>query len=480
MKTKKQIKNHNSTASESIVALCTPQGRGALALLRVSGVRAIAIVDCVVDLPRGGSLAKKGTHTIHYGHVCTVAAKKKQKREHIDQVLFFVMHAPCTFTGEDTVEISCHNNPFIIEAIIEALCEVGARRALPGEFTQRAVMNNKLDLVQAEAIHDLIMAPSTAAAKKSLAQLEGSLTHFAHHIESELVRLASWVEASFEFLDEEQRDVDFDGMIRTQLGVVHAELKRVLASASRAQHIREGVRVALVGSVNAGKSTLLNRLLGKKRAIVSPKAGTTRDSIEAGMTREGMMWTFIDTAGLRETYDHIEQEGVERAHAEAKRADLVLLVCDGTVPFDNEMQQLYASLILQYKDKLFFIINKADRMHDDAVSNQPQWQARVPAFVVSAKAGNGIAALEAALFKRIHALYTQADTPFLLNQRQHEILLELNKKLCSIEKEYTNGIEYEVLAYELGRALELLTMLTGHGVSEKVMDSVFRTFCVGK
>ena len=296
--------------AEPIVACCTASGAAALALLRVSGHHAISLVSQAAQLSQRQQLEDVASHQILYGYVIDAHGS------HIDQVLFLVMHAPRTFTGEPVVEITCHNNPFIIEAIIARLCKLGARHARPGEFTQRAVENGKLDLLQAEALHDLIMAPSRALAQTSLAQLEGSLSHVIATVETDLISLASLVEASFEFSEEEHIDLDFDSIVRERVQTVLSTIKKTCAGQSSIAQLREGIRIALVGSVNAGKSTLLNALLGRNRAIVSDQAGTTRDSIEASISDGQYSWTFIDTAGLRET-DAIEKEGIVRTHEAA-------------------------------------------------------------------------------------------------------------------------------------------------------------------
>ncbi|PKN03284.1 tRNA uridine-5-carboxymethylaminomethyl(34) synthesis GTPase MnmE, partial [Candidatus Dependentiae bacterium HGW-Dependentiae-1] len=286
--------------TDAIVALCTPQGSGALALLRISGDNAVEIATNMSALASGQTLIELPTHTIHFGSVVDNAGTT------IDQVLFLLMRAPKTFTGHDTVEITCHNNPFIIDSIIQQALTHGARLAQPGEFTKQAVLNNKVDLVQAEALNELIHANTQIGLKKALAQLEGTLSAELAMIEKLLLKALTLSEASFEFLDDE---TVFDEQIIQCVNSVCSVITTLKTQFDQQQQIRQGLRIAIIGSVNAGKSSLLNALLKKERAIVTPIAGTTRDTVEAGIYRHGTYLTLVDTAGLRVTDDSIEQEG---------------------------------------------------------------------------------------------------------------------------------------------------------------------------
>ncbi|MGD1997517.1 MAG: tRNA uridine-5-carboxymethylaminomethyl(34) synthesis GTPase MnmE, partial [Candidatus Dependentiae bacterium] len=478
-----------------------------IALIRVSGSHSWQTVDRLAALASGKTLRESASHTIHYGTV-TVPATETSPARVLDQVLFLLMAAPRTFTGENTVEITCHNNQFIINDIVDALCAVGARRARPGEFSQRAVTNGKMDLLQAEAIHELITAPSQAAVKAALAQVEGSLSNIMQTVEQQLLEVAVWVEASFEFLDEEQRDLAFEQQVRDRIATVQNTVDEVVRSANAAQHLREGVRIALVGSVNAGKSTLLNALLGRERALVSDQAGTTRDTVEAGVTRDGYTWTFIDTAGLRRTDDRIEQAGIERSYAEAAQADVVLVVIDGSRDMAVDENEVYEELLAQYGDKSLVVVTKVDKepaaeeksaRHSGRLS--PRSAAVIEAeprnktfeaereahnrdldgtYNVSAHTQTGITALQDELLARVKQLHTQHDSPYLLNQRQINVLEETQQKLAVLVQETRDVLHYELIAAQVHDALALLTELTGHNVSEKVMDLVFKGFCVGK
>ena len=291
---------------DTIVALCTPRGSGSLALIRLSGNNAVAIADACTRLSSGNTLQESQSHTIHHGHIVDGETK-------VDEVLFFLMRSPRTFTGQDTIEISCHNNPFIIEKIMTCAIIHGARHAQAGEFSKRAFLNGKIDLIQAEALNELIHAPTERALQTSLAQLKGSLSHYLSTLETDLVTLIGLVESSFEFLEEEQRDLSINQLIQAKLHALYAKIKELKNNFNQQKHIKQGIRITLIGTVNAGKSTLFNALLNQERAIVADLEGTTRDSIEATLYKKGNFWLLIDTAGLRNTDDQIEQQGIQRS-----------------------------------------------------------------------------------------------------------------------------------------------------------------------
>ncbi len=484
-----------SSDEQTIVSLCTPQGSGAIALIRISGTDAVAVADRVSKLASGKKLANLSSHTIHYGSILRYSgrsalgtqdersinnsqatqekqAEQSEDAETIDHVLFLLMRAPKTFTGQDTIEITCHNNPFIIEKIITLAIEHGARSAQNGEFTKRAVLNKKIDLVQAEAIQELIHANTQAALKKSLAQLEGSFSHWIESIELQLVKALALSEASFEFIDEE---MSFGSQILEIVHNVQNTLNHIKISFNSQQQIRNGIRIAIIGSVNAGKSSLFNALLGKSRAIVTNIAGTTRDVIEAGVYKNGNYWTLIDTAGLRQTDDEIEQEGIKRSFAEAQLADIILLVLDSARDITPSERDVYESIIAQHKNKIILVKNKSDE--PTAINSQLSIGESI---ATSSKNKTNIAAVETAIEAHIGKLLSQSDAPFLVNARQHKLILELSQKLEIIANMLSANPQYELISYHLNDTLSHLAELTGKSISERGMDAVFREFCVGK
>lgn len=448
-----------------IAAQCTPQGSGAIALIRVSGSQAIQTVDRIAQLYSKKRLLDLSSHTIHYGSVV-------DGDNMIDTVLFLLMKAPRTFTGEDTVEITCHNNQLIIHKIISALLKQGARLADKGEFSKRAVMNNKMDLVQAEAIHDVITAKSDQALKKSLEMLEGSFSSVLAEIEERIFQIIVYTEASFEFLDEE---MDFSDEIRKRLAIVTAMVQEALQTFDKRKHLYEGVRIALVGKTNVGKSSLFNALINRNRAIVTDVAGTTRDTVEALFFKDGLQLTFVDTAGIRDTQDAIEKQGIDRSFDEAAQADLILLVVDGGVAYTEKEVTQYQNLLEKYKDKVIAVQNKIDSskqlvsfLSDDGV------------IQVSALQKQNIDLLYDRIKQRVHKVVGQDDTPFVLNKRQYDLLLQFSHYVDEIIKKIDRSIDYELLAFHLKESLEILSEATGKTVSERAFDKVFQSFCVGK
>lgn len=456
-----------SSSNDAIIAQCTPQGNGAIALLRLSGDNAFQVADTISKLPSNKIISTLPTHTIHYGWVVD------NNGTHIDQVLFLVMRAPHTFTGDNTVEITCHNNPFIIQNIIQAALAAGARLAQEGEFSRRAVGNNKIDILQAEAINDLIHANTQLTLKQSLSQLEGSFSHWITNIEKQLIKALALSDASFEFLDEE--NMEFSIQIKEIIDSGLTTISSLKDTFNQQQQIRNGIRIAIIGSVNAGKSSLFNALLNQDRAIVTNIAGTTRDAIEAGLYKDNNYWTLIDTAGLRSTDDIVEQMGISRSYAEAQKADIILLVFDGSQPLNNAESAVYQNLLNTYTDKIIVVANKADLLQQpiSLISKQS-------IYSVCTTNKNSVNTLESAIQNKISSLFAAIGSPFLLNQRHYNNLLSLENKLLSTKNLLGETTSYELVSYHLQDAISTLSELTGKTISEAGMDAIFREFCIGK
>lgn len=460
---------------DTIVAQCTPSGTGALALIRISGPQAInAIGASLAHLSSRQTLSAVPTHTIHHGYVVDT------NNDPIDEVMFFVMHAPRTFTGEQTLEISCHNNPFIINAIIARAIQAGARLAQPGEFSRQALENGKMNLMQAEGIKELIHAQTQEALKISLQQISGSLSARMQTLEKPLLQAIALCEASFEFLEE---DMSFYEQICELLTITLTEIQQLTLLFDQQKQIRDGIRIALIGSVNAGKSSLFNALIGKNRAIVTSIAGTTRDSIEYGLYEQGHYWTVVDTAGLRITQDTIEQEGIERSYQEARGADLILLVLDGTRhPRNPEELALYRDCINRYPEKTILVVNKIDQMTDRMKEATTIELVDWSALYASAQTGSGITELKQHIAIKIAALFDSTTTscPFLLNKRHYNLLLSCQDEITKAQEILSGKAEYELISLHLQKALALLSELTGKSITQNAMDAIFKDFCVGK
>lgn len=456
--------NIHKNVQHPIVALCTPQGSGAIALIRISGHGAVNLCASFAFLKSKKSLADISSHTVCYGNVID------QDGSLIDSVMFTVMRAPKSFTGDDTVEITCHNNPFIIQKIIHRALSLGALHAKAGEFCQRAFLNGKIDILQAEAIADLINSNNDIALKQSLGQIKGSLSAQIISIEEDLLKALSLCRASFEFIEEE--NIEFSATIIELMNNVIKRVKDLKNHSMAQKQIRSGFRIALLGTVNAGKSSLFNALIGHQRAIVTDIPGTTRDSIEEGFYINGSYWTLIDTAGLRITDNVIEQEGIIRSLQEAHNADIILLIYDTSEPLTETSAQFYKKITETYHQKTILIRNKCDLLNNtkDAIF-----------LYCSAKTGFGINLIKDSISKKIETLYEHKVTPFLLNARQNELIYSIDNQLINLEKILEKKtIAYELAAYHLEEIIGLLSQLTGKSISEASMDKIFRDFCIGK
>lgn len=459
---------------ETIIALSTPQGSGAIAVLRLSGENAVQITDKISRLSSKKKLENLESHTIHHGFV--VAEKTMHD---IDEVLFFLMRGPRTFTGQDVVEISCHNNPFIIEAIINEAIFAGARAAKPGEFTQRAFLNGKIDLVQAESINDLINSQTELALRKSMSQLKGSLSSFISDIEQKIYYILALVEGSFEFFEEEQDDLNINNMIKDHILDILEQLYSLKVNFNQQQQIKNGIKISLIGHVNAGKSTLFNAILKQDRAIVTKVAGTTRDVIESSLYKKGNFWQLTDTAGLRNTDDFIEKEGIDRSLKQAEISDVILLVLDSSEPLSDDNFVVYNKIASKHKSKIIFIANKND-VDGNFDINKLNKQFETQFISVSGKNKTGIDLVEKEIESKISKLFADLNSPFLLNKRQFGLVLELIDGFEFIKKELLDGLEYEIVAHHIKNMLESISELTGRNINEKLLDKVFRDFCIGK
>lgn len=453
---------------EPICALATPNGVGAIAVIRISGLGSIDIVNSVF---KGKDLTKVKSHTVHFG---TLYDGDKI----LDEVLVTVFRTPTSFTKEDAVEISCHGSDYIVRNILKLLVKKGARMAKPGEFTQRAFLNGQFDLVQAEAVADLIAADSEASHRTALHQLRGGFSKQLASLREELIHFASLIELELDFSEE---DVEFAGRdeLRELIHKLNGTLVPLIESFDFGNVIKEGVPVAIIGAPNVGKSTLLNALLNEEKAIVTEIAGTTRDVIEDTLVIGGIKFRIIDTAGIRETDDVVESIGIERSKKAMEQADIVLLL------FDNEENRQKLEVLtegLSDNKKYIWVRNKADLEHEGK-NLTPNLSAEVATgsdetLSISAKNGTGIEALKAEL-TRLANVRAQSDT-VVTNLRHYEHLVKTHQALNEVLRGMDESITGDFLAQDIRLALYHLGEITGTIVADDLLANIFGKFCIGK
>jgi len=457
--------------ADTIAALATARGRAALAIVRLSGPKAIEITAACF---RGKDLSTADSHTAHVGFMQT------PDDEDIDQVVVTVFRAPRSVTGEDVVEISCHGGDFAPTLIQETLVHHGARLAEPGEFTQRAFLNGKMDLAQAEAVADLIHASSSRAHRVSLTHLQGRYSDWLGRLRDELLELCAFIELEQDFSEEDVEFADRDRLERL-LDRADKLLSDLLDSYQLGELLRDGVRVVIGGRPNAGKSTLLNTLLGRDRAIVSATPGTTRDEIEADTEIEGIRFRFIDTAGLRETSDAIEAEGVRRAHRSIEHADILLYVYDLAEGL-NAMETAFLEYVTARPDfKTILIGNKRDKV--EAV-HDPNFGS-LSFVAISAKDGkHDVEALgdliQLLLDSVAHGLSEADASPVVMNQRHRQHLHKALDAVRAARQALDTCLSGDMLTLDLRAALHELGAITGEITNEDVLDQIFSRFCIGK
>lgn len=458
--------------ADTIAAIATARGRAALAIVRVSGPSAVAVVDACFPAKE---LLTVPSHTAHVGFFTARDGGR------IDQVVVTLFLAPRSATGEDVVEVSCHGGDFAATQILQSLLDHGARLAEPGEFTQRAFLNGKLDLAQAESVAELIHARSSLAHRVSLAHLQGRYSDLLQRLRDELLDLCALIELELDFAEE---DVEFANKARLESLLQEADslLSTLLGSYRVGELIRDGVRVVISGRPNAGKSTLLNALVGRDRAIVSAIPGTTRDEIEAETEIDGLLFRFVDTAGLRESQDVIEAEGVRRAQRSIGRADSLLYVFDGAVGLaDEERTFLQRVQAEQPQLAIVLVANKADLV---VKADIPAFD-DLPIVALSALAG---CADEALLYPLLQTLRraVQADlsdadgSAVVMNQRHRQHLRRALDAVRAAQQVFLLDGSGDTLAIDLRVALHELGAITGEITTEDVLGQIFSRFCIGK
>lgn len=446
---------------DTITAIVTPPGVGAISVIRVSGQDSIATVDRIFS--GTSSLSKARTHTLKYGKIVTAEG------EILDDVVVSVFRSPHSYTGEDSVEISCHGNPNITRKVTELLYDLGIRNAEPGEFTKRAFLNGRLDLSQAEAVMELISARSDASLKGARNQLDGLISSKVNSLRYMLVNTSSLVELELDFAEEDIEFVDHSELIKRITNIIH-ELDNLLSTYAFGRIIRDGVNVALVGQPNVGKSSLLNYLLKEYRAIVSSIPGTTRDIIREEVVIDGVLYRLFDTAGIRETKDEIEIEGVRRSREAVQNADLVLFINDVVQNISVDLYEEISKII--DKKKIIVVLNKVDIKHSSLLKADVE---------ISAKTGEGINTLFDLLKEKALGSESYSEKGAVVsNLRHYNCLKRAKANLEAALESCNNNLSGEFISVDLRNAENSLAEITGEITSDDILNNIFMHFCIGK
>lgn len=455
--------------NDIICAPATVPGTGAISVIRVSGKGSLELADRVISL-RKGSIAQSKGYTLHFGSIFASDGSL------LDEVIVSVFRAPNSYTGEDGVEISCHSSKYIVSETIGLLCEKGCRMAGPGEFTQRAYLNGKMDLAQAEAVADVIAADSKAALRVAQSQLRGEYSAAFKELRDALVRLSALVELELDFSEEEVEFASREMIIGLAESAI-AKMSRLRDSYRVGNALKNGVPVAIVGAPNVGKSTLLNALLGEDRAITSDIPGTTRDTVEESIVIEGVRYRFIDTAGIRETEQVIERLGIERSLAKIRDASIVICLLDATKKEESEeMLSKVESLIDDEHQKIIVVANKSDLLLDSEKVNEGQ------VIGISALRKEGLRELEKAIVK---CGFADTDEHIIVTSARHyNALSSAVESLRAVVRAVREGISEELLAEDLRAAIRDINSIfasTSDAITpDEVLGEVFGKFCIGK
>jgi tRNA modification GTPase len=447
-------------SNETICAMATAPG-GALGIIRISGPQALEILSRVFSK----DLSKAEPNTIHYGHIHFSGEGQEQV---VDEVLVSVFRAPHSYTGEEAAEISCHGSRYILNKVLELLIQNGCRMATPGEFTQRAFLNGKMDLSQAEAVADLIASSNKATHQMAMSQLRGHFSSALAQLREQLLRLTSLLELELDFSDHEDLEFADRSELLDIAKTIDSHITRLAQSFEAGQAIKQGIPVAIVGKTNVGKSTLLNQLVGDNRAIVSDVHGTTRDTIEETMEINGVLFRFIDTAGIRNTTDEVEQIGIGRTYAAIEKARIVLWLFDQQ-PSDADITDMEERC--QGKT-LICIQNKIDKADMPFMSS---------ALQISAKHGQGLDTLRQAIYEGAHLKALNENDVIVSSARHYDALVRAHDSILRVIDGLNLQISGDLLSEDLRQAIDILAEITGGQITpNEVLGNIFKHFCVGK
>lgn len=458
---------------DTIAAISTPMGEGAIAIVRLSGDEAIAIADRIFKGAGGKRLKDVPSHTIHYGHIIDPA-----NGQTVEEVMVSVMKAPKTFTREDVVEINCHGGLVSVNRVLQLVLTNGARLAEPGEFTKRAFLNGRIDLSQAEAVIDLIRAKTDRAMHVALSQMEGRLSNMIRHLRQTILETLAHVEVNIDYPEYDDVEEMTHQLLMEKAAYVRDRIDRLLQTAQQGKILREGLATAIIGRPNVGKSSLLNNLVHENKAIVTDIPGTTRDVIEEYVNVRGVPLRLIDTAGIRETEDVVERIGVERSRQMVKEADLILLVLNYNEPLMEEDEQLFATV----KGKeVIVIVNKTDLPQKIDMERVRELAAGRPVVTTSLLEEKGIEELEEAISRLFFTGAVEAgDLTYVSNSRHIALLHQAKQAIEEAIAGLEAGVPIDIVQIDLTRAWELLGEIIGDTVHESLIDQLFSQFCLGK
>jgi len=470
---------HKMLYNDSIVALATPSGAGAIAIIRISGEDAIAIGNSVFKSIKGKDLTQQKSHTLHLGHVI-------DNQKTLDEVLVSIFKGPHSYTGENTIEISCHGSTYIQQQIIQLLLRKGCRMANPGEFTLRAFLNGKLDLSQAEAVADLISSDNEASHQIAMQQMRGGFSNEIAKLREELLNFASLIELELDFAEEDVAFAD-RAQFHELLNRIEFVLKRLIDSFAVGNVIKNGIPVAIVGEPNVGKSTLLNALLNEERAIVSHIAGTTRDTIEDELVIGGIGFRFIDTAGIRETEDVVESIGIRKTFEKIEQAQVVLFLIDSLqliMDNENSVKIQIEKIRNQFPLKpLIVVTNKIDKL-DSKQRKQFDNQLSIINYQllikISAKNKTGIEELKNQLLSFVNTGALRNNETIVTNTRHYDSLLKALEEIQKVKFGLETKLSSDLIAIDIKEALYHFGMITGQVTNDELLGNIFANFCIGK
>jgi len=459
--------------SDTIAAIATPIGLSSIGVIRVSGPKAFLVLQKIFFSKSGKKkdISKSSSHCVHFGII-------KNKKDILDEVLVVVMKGPNSYTGDNTVEINCHGNPLILSKILDLVNCNGARLAQPGEFTRQAFLNGKLDLTQAEAVMDVISSRSDKALQASLRVLQGEFSNKIQKISDNLKEILMYLEADIDFPEDGVPFLSQDKYIKNS-GFVLNEIQNILSSFSLGSMLREGLYVVLTGYPNTGKSSLFNALLKISKAIVTDIPGTTRDALECKANFCGIPCNIIDTAGIHEGVDIIEQEGIRRAKEHLKSSHVIVFLVDGSREIYAEEKKFFKELIDLEEKYIIVAINKVDLAKTKYLKQIKDFFIGFKTVEISAKKLLNIQKLEEEIIKSVGTGSVSLDIQYMLNARHKDAFLDIEKKLNEIKNKKIDGAQ-EIIAFHIKEIMNLLGKITGQTVNEEILDMIFSRFCIGK